>query len=68
MWLKTRIFMNESIPLSLLAIGLLAIAPLAANALGTQAVSLNLERETNVLPAQVHRFIDRENRDSVNRH
>lgn len=52
MWLKKRVFMNEIIPISLLYIGLLVTKPVAANTLGTQEVSLNLERETNVLPAQ----------------
>jgi hypothetical protein len=52
MWLKRRVFMNEIIPISLLYIGLLVTNPFAANTLGTQEVSLNLDRETNVLPAQ----------------
>jgi hypothetical protein len=46
--------MKQIIPISLLSIGLLSIAPFAANAIGTPETSLNLERETNVLPAQVH--------------
>lgn len=44
--------MNKILPISLVYIGFLVTTPVAANALGTQKVSLNLDRETNVLPAQ----------------
>jgi hypothetical protein len=46
--------MKQIISISLLSIGLLVTAPFAANALGTPEVSLNLDREKKVLPAQVH--------------
>jgi hypothetical protein len=54
MWLKQRVFMKQIISILLLSIGLLVTAPIGANALGNPEVSLNLDRETNVLPAQVH--------------
>jgi hypothetical protein len=54
MWLKRRVFMNQIISISLLSIGLFVTMPCAANALDTKELSLNLDRETKVLPAQVH--------------
>jgi hypothetical protein len=53
-WLKIRVVMNQIIPISLLWIGLLAIAPFATNALGLPETSLNLEQKTKVLPVQTH--------------
>jgi hypothetical protein len=54
MWLKRRVVMKQIIPISLLAIGLLASAPFAAHAIGIPETSMNLEQKTKVLPAQVH--------------
>jgi hypothetical protein len=51
---KEKNFMNKIIPISLLSIGLLVTMPFAANALGKQEFSLNLDREKKVLPAQFH--------------
>jgi hypothetical protein len=45
--------MKKIILLSLACAGFLVTAPLTANALDTQEVSLNSDRETNVLPTQV---------------
>ncbi len=44
--------MKKIILLSLGCVGLLVPMPLRVNALGTPEVSLNLERDTNVLPTQ----------------
>lgn len=46
--------MNKIIPITLICMGFLVTAPFAANALDLPEVSLNLERETKILPAQVH--------------
>jgi hypothetical protein len=53
-WLKRGIFMKQIVPIALICMGFLVTAPFAANALDLPEVSLNLERETKVLPAQVH--------------
>ncbi len=45
--------MKKIILLSLVCADFLVAAPFTVNALGTQAVSLNSDRETNVLPTQV---------------
>lgn len=46
--------MKKIILLSLVCAGFLVTAPLRVNAVGTPEVSLNSDRETNVLPTQTH--------------